>query len=104
IVLPFFTGELKSASRLWMRPDTCAPTCTVTSAESVPVAVTRATTRPRSAFTVSNFGAADLREQPASASAANTMAAALPGRMRFGRCQYPGDARDGSEFTELYAP
>ena len=36
-------------------PDTWLPTCTVTSAESVPVAVTFATTAPRSAEAVSNL-------------------------------------------------
>ena len=36
-----------------MRPDTCVPTWTVTSADSVPVAVTFATIGPRSIATVS---------------------------------------------------
>jgi hypothetical protein len=45
---PFFTGELKSTKISLIRPETWLPTCTVTSAESVPVAVTRATMRPRS--------------------------------------------------------
>src|SRR5262249_48095079 len=53
---PFFTSELKSAWSAEMRPDTCAPTCTVTSADKVPVAVTRATIRPRWTFAVSNSG------------------------------------------------
>ena len=30
---PFFTGELKSTLITEMRPDTCEPTCTVTSAD-----------------------------------------------------------------------
>ena len=50
---PFFTGELKSALSSAMRPDTWLPTCTVTSADSVPVAVTCATIGPRSIATVS---------------------------------------------------
>ena len=40
-----------------MRPETWLPTCTVTSAESVPVAVTRATMRPWSTLTVSYLSA-----------------------------------------------
>src|SRR6266545_8049161 len=41
-----------------MRPDTWLPTCTVTSAESVPVAVTFATTLPRSTSAVSSIDGA----------------------------------------------
>src|SRR5690242_6534438 len=41
-----------------MRPDTCAPTCTVTSADRVPVAVTRATSRPFSTLVVVHFTSA----------------------------------------------
>ena len=43
---PFFTGELKSTKIFAMRPETWLPTCTVTIAESVPVAVTLAAMRP----------------------------------------------------------
>ena len=50
---PFFTGELKSTLISRSRPETWLPTWTVTSADSVPVAVTLATMRPRSTFTVS---------------------------------------------------
>ena len=39
-----------------MRPETCVPTWTVTSADSVPVAVTLATIGPRSTVTVSKRG------------------------------------------------
>ncbi len=41
-----------------IRPDTCVPTWTVTSADNVPVAVTLATTEPRSTVTVSKRGGA----------------------------------------------
>ena len=37
---PFFTRELKSTCSSWMRPDTWLPTWTVTSGDSVPLAVT----------------------------------------------------------------
>ena len=53
ITCPFFTGELKSTKISLMRPDTWVPTWTVTSADSVPVAVTFATIGPRSIATVS---------------------------------------------------
>ena len=43
-----------------MRPDTWVPTCTVTVAESVPVAVTLATTSPRATLTVTNWGTSAL--------------------------------------------
>ena len=39
-----------------MRPETCVPTWTVTSADSVPVAVTLAMIGPRSTTVVSYFG------------------------------------------------
>src|SRR5689334_2641608 len=58
-----------------MRPDTWLPTWTVTSAESVPVAVTRATIRPRSTEAVSNFSSDDFFPHP-TASTASAMAAA----------------------------
>ena len=44
-----------------MMPDTWLPTCTVVTAESVPVAVTVATTSPLSSFAFRNFGSADPR-------------------------------------------
>ena len=46
---PFFTGELKSAYQASMRPETWLPTCTVTIAETVPLAVTFAAMGPWSA-------------------------------------------------------
>src|SRR5262249_29480834 len=55
---PFLTGVLKSTNSSLTRPETCAPTWTVVTAESVPVAVTRALMCPRSARTVSNCGCA----------------------------------------------
>ena len=48
ITCPFFTRWPKSAYSSAIRPDTWLPTCTVTSAVSVPVAVTRPVTSPRS--------------------------------------------------------
>ncbi len=53
---PFFTRELKSAWSACTRPETWLPTWTVTSAESVPVAVTLPTMRPRSTAMVSSWG------------------------------------------------
>ena len=44
-----------------MMPETWLPTCTVVTAESVPVAVTVATTSPLSSFAFRNFGSADPR-------------------------------------------
>ena len=48
ITCPRFTRWPKSAYSSAIRPDTWLPTCTVTSAVSVPVAVTRPVTSPRS--------------------------------------------------------
>ena len=45
---PFRTSELKSTRISWIRPVTWLPTCTVTTAFSVPVADTLAVSGPRS--------------------------------------------------------
>src|SRR5260370_9023094 len=70
-----------------MRPDTCAPTCTVTSGDSVPVAVTRATTRPRSTAAVVNLGGlgalARAYQTAPPAITASTSPAMIHGRRRF---------------------
>ena len=50
------TWELKSTYSLAMIPETWLPTFTVVTAESVPAAVTVATTSPRSIFSFRNFG------------------------------------------------
>ena len=47
-----------------MRPETWLPTCTVFSGETTPVAVTRATMRPRSTTCVSCFGAGAVLPRP----------------------------------------
>ena len=39
-----------------MRPETCAPTCTVVTADNAPVAETRETTSPVSTTAVSSLG------------------------------------------------
>src|SRR3954465_4415674 len=54
MIWPFFTLSLKSAYSLTTRPETCAPTCTVVRAESVPAAVTCAAIAPFWTFTVVN--------------------------------------------------
>ena len=53
ITWPFFTRVLKSTSSSWMRPETWLPTSTVTTGDSVPVAVTWLATRPRQTSLVS---------------------------------------------------
>ena len=60
ITWPFFTREPKSACSSAMRPDTWLPTCTVTRADTVPVAVTRATRSPRSTRALSRWNARDF--------------------------------------------
>ena len=53
MICPFFTSDSKSAKSASMRPETWLPTCTVTIADSVPVAVTFAAMAPRSTAAVS---------------------------------------------------
>ena len=77
---PFFTGEFQSTNSFCTVPETCVPTWTVTSADSVPVAVTRATIRPRSTAAVSNstggfLCAARQRQTPKPAVNSTTSAA-----------------------------
>jgi hypothetical protein len=57
---PFRTCELKSTKSFAMIPETWLPTLTVVTAESVPVAVTVATTSPRSSFALRYLGAAPV--------------------------------------------
>ena len=52
MICPSLTWLLKSAPSFEMSPETCDPTCTVTTAFSAPVAVTVASTAPRSTFAV----------------------------------------------------
>src|SRR3954471_1614444 len=61
-----------------MRPDPGLPTWTVTSAESVPVAVTRATIRPLSTGAVSYFSSVVFRPHPAASTASARAVAARP--------------------------
>ncbi len=58
MVWSFFTSDSKSAKRASMRPETWLPTCTVTSAERLPVAVTLAAIAPRSTAAVSYWTSA----------------------------------------------
>ena len=77
---PFLTGELKSARSSAMRPETWLPTCTVTMAERVPLAVTLATMRPRSSLVVSICVLGlfpELPRQATTAATATTAAAAM---------------------------
>ena len=53
---PFFTIELKSANRLSTTPDTCVPTSTVSTASSVPVALTASTIVPGLSGCVTTLG------------------------------------------------
>ena len=71
MICPFSTFELKSAESVAMRPLTWAPTCTVTVAWSVPLAVTRPTIFCLRAGAVlySNSGGAEASRQRRSANA-----------------------------------
>ena len=61
-----------------MMPETWLPTCTVVTAESVPVAVTVATTSPLSTFAFRNFGSADPRRENSRNAASAARATAIP--------------------------
>jgi uncharacterized membrane protein len=74
------TGELKSACSSAIRPETWLPTCTVTMAERVPLAVTLATIRPRSSLAVSIWVLGLLPELPRQITRAATRAAAVATR------------------------
>jgi hypothetical protein len=84
---PFVTCELKSAPSFEMRPLTCAPTCTVTSAESVPLAVTFAVMRRVSTFAVlyaaSGLACAARHRHAPSVMATNANAAPTQRTIRF---------------------
>src|SRR5664279_1579035 len=54
MIWSFFTLSLKSAYSFTTRPETCAPTCTVVRADSVPAAVTCAEIEPFVTLTVVN--------------------------------------------------
>ncbi len=72
-----------------MRPDTWLPTCTVTSADTVPVAVTRDSTSRRCTAVVSKLAAESFVLGRASHTPASTTAArsSNPSGHRLGRCQ-----------------
>src|SRR4051795_9961894 len=72
-----------------MRPDTWLPTCTVTSADTVPVAVTRAVIRPRSTLTVSYLVSGRLFER-AYANTAPPMAKSARTAMSQARAAFMG--------------
>src|SRR6185369_17141276 len=74
---PSLTWLLKSAPSFWMVPETCDPTCTVTTAFRAPVAVTVDSTVPLSRRTVRKVAGAVDREArhaqtPPAASTATT--------------------------------
>jgi hypothetical protein len=70
-----------------MRPLTCAPTCTVTSAESVPLAVTFAVIRRASTFAVLNaasgFACATCHRHAPNMTAMKTTATPAQIKIRF---------------------
>src|SRR5688572_6881638 len=69
--MPASTDVLKSAYSAATRPDTWLPTCTVTVADAMPVAVTFGAMRPLSTLAVSYVGA-DFPEHDSAATAAAT--------------------------------